>query len=70
MGPKGITPAQIAFWEDVMRKTAQSEEIRQYAEQNQWILDFKGAAETRKWLDEEAAALKVIMTELGLVQAR
>jgi tripartite-type tricarboxylate transporter receptor subunit TctC len=53
-----------------MRKTAQSEEIRQYAEQNQWILDFKGAAETRKWLDDEAAALKVIMTELGLVQAR
>ena len=28
MKPKGITPAQIAFWEDVMRKTAQSEEIR------------------------------------------
>lgn len=70
MGPKGITPAQIAYWEDVMRKTAQSEEIRQYAEQNQWILEFKGAAETRKWLDEEAAALKVIMTELGLVQAK
>ena len=70
MGPKGITPAQIAFWEEVMRKTAQSEEIRQYAEQNQWILDFKGAADTRKWLDEEAAALKGIMTELGLVQAK
>jgi len=70
MGPKGITPAQVAFWEDVMRKTAQSDELRQYAEQNQWILEFKGAAETRKWLDEEAAALKVIMTELGLVQAR
>lgn len=70
MGPKGITPAQIAFWEEVMRKTAQSEEIRQYAEQNQWILDFRGAAETRKWLDDESAALKVIMAELGLVQAK
>jgi len=68
MGPKGITPAQIAFWEDVMRKTAQSEEIRRYAEQNQWILEFKGAADTRQWLDDEAAALKVIMTELGLVK--
>ncbi len=68
MAPKGITPAQIAFWEDVMRKTAQSDEIRQYAEQNQWILEFKGAAETKKWLDAEFAALKVIMTELGLVK--
>jgi len=68
MAPKGITPAQIAFWEEVMRKSAASDEIRQYAEQNQWLLEFKGAAETKKWLDEEYAALKVIMTELGLVR--
>jgi len=44
MAPKGITPAQIAFWEEVMRKSAASDEIRQYAEQNQWLLEFKGAA--------------------------
>lgn len=68
MAPRGITPAQIAFWEDVMRKTAQSDEMRQYAEQNQWLLEFKGAAETKKWLDDEFAALKTTMTELGLVR--
>ena len=68
MAPKGITPAQVAFWEDVMRKSAASDEIRQYAEQNQWIVEFKGAAETKKWLDEEFAALKSIMTEIGLVR--
>lgn len=66
--PRGITPAQIAFWEDVMRKTAQSEEIVQYAEKNLWLIEFKGSAETRKWLDDEAAALRVILTELGLVK--
>ena len=68
IAPKGITPAQTAFWEDVMRKTAQSYEIKQYAEKNLWLVEFKGSAETRRWLDEEAAALKVIMTELGLVK--
>lgn len=68
MGPKGITQAQIAFWEDVMRKTSQSEELRQYADQNQWLLEFKNAAETKKWLDQEFAALKSAMTELGLVR--
>lgn len=68
IAPKGLTPAQIAFWEDVMRRTAQSDEIAQYAEKNLWLVEFKGAAETRKWLDEEAAALKVIMIELGLVK--
>ena len=68
MAPKGITPEQTAYWEDVMRKSAQSDEIRQYAEKNQWILEFKGAAETKKWMDSESAALKVIMTELGLAK--
>lgn len=61
-------PAHIGFWEDVMHRTAQSDEIRQYAETNVWLVDFKGAVETRKWLDEEAAALKSTMTELGLVK--
>lgn len=68
MAPRGITPEQIAYWEDVMRKAAQSDEIRQYVEKNQWILEFKGAAETKKWMDSEYAALKVIMAELGLVK--
>ena len=68
MGPKGMTPAQVAYWEDIMRKTSQSDELRQYAEQNQWVLEFKGAAETRKWLDDEFAALKSAMTGLGLVR--
>ena len=68
MAPKGITPAQIAYWEDIVRKTAQSDELRQYAEKNQWIIDFKGSAEFRKWLDEEFIVRKSAMTELGLVK--
>ena len=67
MAPKGVTPQQVAFWEDVMRKSSQSDEIVQYAEKNQWILEFKGAAETKKWLDEESAALKATMVALGLL---
>ena len=68
MGPKAMTPAQVAFWEDVMRKAASSDEMRQYADQNQWLIEYKGSAETRKWLDQEAAALKVVMVELGLTK--
>src|SRR5688572_12904778 len=68
MAGKGLTPAQIAFWEDVMRKTSQSDEMRKYADENQWIIEFKGSAETRKWLDEELAALKQVHLDLGLVK--
>lgn len=66
--PPGITSAQVAYWEEIMQRTAQSDEIRRYADANLWLIEFKGAAETRKWLDQEAAALKTIMTELGLVR--
>jgi putative tricarboxylic transport membrane protein len=68
MGPKGMTPAQIAFWEDVMRKTSESEEIRQYAAKSLWLVEYKNSADTIKWLDQESAALKVVMTELGLAK--
>ena len=68
MGPKNLTPAQIAFWEDVMHKVTQSEEIKKYAEENQWIVEFKGAAEFKKWLDQELALMKSVMSELGLVK--
>lgn len=68
MAPRGVTSQQVAFWEDVMRKASQSDEIVQYAEKNQWILEFKGAAETKKWLDEESAALKTTMGALGLLK--
>ena len=69
-GPRGITPAQVAFWEEVMQRTAQSSEMQRYAETNLWLVEFKGAADTRKWLDQEAAALRTIMGELGLVPNR
>jgi len=31
-------------------------------------VEFKGAAETLKWLEEETASLKVTLTGLGLVK--
>ena len=49
-----------------MRKAAQATRCAG-TEQNPWLVEFNGAAQTRKWLDQEAAALRLIMTEVGLV---
>lgn len=64
-GPPGMTAAQVAFWEGVMSKTAQSEEIRNYAEANQWLVEYKGARDTRQWMDEEMVRLQGVLTALG-----
>ena len=68
IAPRDVTPAQVAYWEDVLRKVVQSEDFKKAAEKNQWDVDFKGAAETRKHFDEEYAATKKVMTYLGLIQ--
>jgi putative tricarboxylic transport membrane protein len=68
MGPKGMTPAQVAFWEEVMRKTSESDEIRQYAAKSLWLVEYRNSADTIKWMDQQSAALKVVMTELGLAK--
>jgi putative tricarboxylic transport membrane protein len=64
-GPPNMTPAQVTFWEAVMRRTAESEEIRNYAERNQWLVEFKGAKETRQWMDDEVARLQDVLSALG-----
>ena len=68
VAPPGLTPAQVAYWEQVAQKTAQSPEIAEYAQKNQWIVEYKNSADTRKWMDEEVARLKDVLTALGLVK--
>lgn len=68
IAPKDITPAQIAFWENVMRKVSESEEYKQAAEKNQWDTHFRGAAETRKLMEQEYEQTKSVMQYLGLIK--
>jgi len=65
---KSLTPAQIVFWEGVMRRVAQSPEMRAMAEKHQWDLEFMGAAETRKDMEADYERLKRVMTFMGIVK--
>lgn len=66
IGSKGMTPAQIAFWDDVYGKIAGSSEFRAIAEKSQWIIDYKNSAETSKFFESQYASLKEVMDFLGL----
>jgi putative tricarboxylic transport membrane protein len=62
----GVTPDQVAFWEQAFKKVVESEEFRKDAEKNQWDSTFMGAADTRKFMEREYAQLKSVMTYLGM----
>jgi putative tricarboxylic transport membrane protein len=66
LAPRGVTPAQITFWEQAFAKVVEGEEWKQDLQKNAWIEDFRNAAETRKHLDAEYELLRTILPELGV----
>ncbi len=70
VGPKGISAAQVAFWEQALRKAAQSAEWKTELERNYWSDDFVTSAQFRKDLDKDYADMKAVLTELGLARAQ
>jgi putative tricarboxylic transport membrane protein len=70
MGPKDLTPAQVAYWENLFRRVAMSEEWKQDLKENYWVENYSGAAETRRRLDAEYLEIKQIMTDLGMAKVK
>jgi putative tricarboxylic transport membrane protein len=69
-GPKGMTAAQTAFWDQAFAKVVEAEEWKKELDDNAWADVFTGAAETRKHLDTEYRLLQKILVDLGVVGAK
>jgi len=68
MAPRGLKAGEIAYWDAVFDKLAQSEEWKKDTESQFWNADYLLSAETRKHLDRENEVMKVILTDLGLAK--
>ena len=68
VGPKGLSAAQIAYWEGVLAKATQVPEWREDLEKNFWSDDFVTSAQFRKDLDKDYADMKAVLVELGLAK--
>jgi putative tricarboxylic transport membrane protein len=68
MGPKGLKPAEIAYWDAVFDKLAQSEEWKKDTESQFWNAEYLLSARTREHLDRENTVMRGILTELGLAK--
>ena len=68
IGAKGLTPEQTAYWDGVLRRVTSSDEFREYAVKNQWDSSYRGAAESRQFMEAQYNELKAVMTYLGLAK--
>ena len=65
---KGLSSAQIAFWEDALAKTVASNDWKKLIEENNLVSDFLRSNECSKYLEGEYNATKAVMTALGLAK--
>jgi putative tricarboxylic transport membrane protein len=68
MGPKGLTPQQIAYWEQAFQRFVDSEEWKKELETNFWRSEYMRSSETRKYLDQDNAQARAFLAELGLAK--
>ena len=66
--PPGLTPAQIAYWQEVLRRTTQTPEWKRELEQNYQSDEFITGAELAKTVDVLHAQLHGLLTDLDLVK--
>jgi putative tricarboxylic transport membrane protein len=68
VGPKGLTPEQVTFWENALRKVVESADWKAELERNYWGNFFMTGAEFRKTIDSEYREMKGVLIELGLAK--
>ena len=66
--PKSLTPAQLAFWENALRRMAEALEWKADLEKNHWTEHFKTGAALQQELEQDYIWLKTTLVELGLAK--
>lgn len=67
LGPNA-TPAQIAYWEDALRKVAQQPAWQALVERNGGRPVFRSAAESMQYMVSEQQAITALVQEMGLAK--
>jgi putative tricarboxylic transport membrane protein len=68
IGPRGLSAAQVAYWEQVLEKVVATDEWKAVLEKQFWDGNFLRSREFGKYMEHEYAQTKAIMTELGLAK--
>jgi putative tricarboxylic transport membrane protein len=68
LAPKGLTPQQSAYWENVLHRSTEAPEWKADIEKNFWADDFVPGDRFRKDLDQDYAAMRAVLVDLGLAK--
>jgi putative tricarboxylic transport membrane protein len=64
VGPKGMAPAQVAYWEQAIKRFADAPDWKKELDNNFWSADFKGSADTRRQMERDEAEQRSVTPAL------
>ena len=67
LGPQQLGPAQVAFWDEAFSRMIDSPEWKKSLEEGD-VSQYLGSREFARYLDAEYAAIRAIMSEVGLIK--
>jgi putative tricarboxylic transport membrane protein len=67
VGPRGMSPAQIAYWDDVFLRLSFNDQWLEEMRKQWWEGTNLNSVETRRFLADQYEVLKSALTELGMV---
>jgi putative tricarboxylic transport membrane protein len=68
VGPKGMTPEQIAWWDNTLAKVTASPEWQTALGRNQWTANYLNSKDAAAFFDSENTRLTALLTDLGLAK--
>jgi putative tricarboxylic transport membrane protein len=64
--PRGVEPAQAAYWEKAIGTVMQTDQMKKEAEFNRWTIELMGFRDLPAYLDREVESYRRTLADLGL----
>lgn len=68
IGPRNLTPAQIAYWDNVLEKVTQTEEWKTDLRRNNQEPSYMNSQASRAFLNAQSKQLSALLADLGLAK--
>jgi putative tricarboxylic transport membrane protein len=68
IGPKGMTPAHVAYWDATFEKTVQSPDWKKFIETTGWDWGYKNSRDTAAYLKTEYDEARSLLVEIGMTK--
>ena len=68
IGPKGMLPGQVTYWEGVFAALDKEESWRADLDRNLWMGHFLNGRDTRKYWDDLSVQVRAVLDDIGLLK--